>query len=107
MIDLRSDTVTRPSVAMRELMAKAEVGDDVYGEDPTVNSCKRRRAALLGKEGALFLPSGTQSNLTALLTHCRRGEEYIVGTLSHIRRRSGRGAPFWAAFRRIPFRLRL
>ena len=69
---------------MRELMAKAEVGDDVYGEDPTVNLLQETAAALLGKEAALFLPSGTQSNLTALLTHCRRGEEYIVGERYHI-----------------------
>ena len=64
-------------------------------------------AALLGKEAALFLPSGTQSNLTALLTHCRRGEEYIVGERYHIYAAEAAGAPFWAAFRRIPFRLRL
>ena len=69
---------------MRELMAKAEVGDDVYGEDPTVNLLQETAAALLGKEAALFFPSGTQSNLTALLTHCRRGEEYIVGERYHI-----------------------
>ena len=83
---------------MRELMAKAEVGDDVYGEDPTVNLLQETAAALLGKEAALFLPSGTQSNLTALLTHCRRGEEYIVGERYHIYAAERRGAPFGRPF---------
>ena len=79
MIDLRSDTVTRPSEAMRQAMARAEVGDDVYGDDPTVNALQDMAATLCGKEAALFLPTGTQANLVALLTHCQRGEEYIVG----------------------------
>ena len=82
-IDLRSDTVTRPSPAMRAAMAAAEVGDDVYGEDPTVNALEVKVAALLGKEAALFVPSGSQSNLIALLTHCQRGEEYLVGASYH------------------------
>lgn len=82
-IDLRSDTVTRPCTAMRESMANAEVGDDVYGDDPTVNALEAEGAKLSGKAAALFLPSGTQANLVALLSHCQRGEEYIVGQKAH------------------------
>jgi len=82
-IDLRSDTVTRPTPAMRKAMAGAEVGDDVYGDDPTVNRLEGLAAEILGTEAALFLPSGTQSNLCALLAHCERGDEYIVGQLAH------------------------
>lgn len=83
MIDLRSDTVTRPGRAMLEAMIAAPVGDDVYGDDPTVNELQRYAADLSGKEAALFLPTGTQANLVALLTHCERGEEYIVGQAAH------------------------
>ncbi|ROR11233.1 low-specificity L-threonine aldolase [Erwinia sp. JUb26] len=83
MIDLRSDTVTRPSRAMLEAMMTAETGDDVYGDDPTVNLLEAEAAELSGKEAALFLPTGTQANLVALLCHCQRGEEYIVGQLAH------------------------
>ena len=83
LIDLRSDTVTRPGAAMRAAMAAAEVGDDVYGDDPTVNRLQARAAELFGHEGALFAPSGTQTNLIALLTHCQRGDEYIVGQDAH------------------------
>jgi threonine aldolase len=83
LIDLRSDTVTRPSAAMRAAMAAAEVGDDVYGDDPTVNRLQARAAELFGHEAALYAPSGTQSNLIALLTHCQRGEEYLVGQEAH------------------------
>src|SRR5512140_1126319 len=83
LIDLRSDTVTRPSPGMRAAMAAAEVGDDVYGDDPTVNRLQARAAELFGHEAALFAPSGTQTNLIALLTHCQRGEEYMVGQESH------------------------
>lgn len=83
MMDLRSDTVTRPTPAMRDAMAKAEVGDDVFGDDPTVRELEETGAALLGKEAALFVASGTQSNLVALLTHCGRGDEYIVGQQAH------------------------
>lgn len=83
MIDLRSDTVTRPSRAMLEHMLAAPVGDDVYGDDPTVNELQRYAAELSGKEAALFLPTGTQANLVALLSHCERGEEYIVGQAAH------------------------
>jgi threonine aldolase len=83
-IDLRSDTVTKPTPEMREAMAEAEVGDDVYGDDPTVNRLEMLAAEMLGKEAALFVPSGTMGNLTALLVHCQRGHELIVGKLSHI-----------------------
>lgn len=83
MIDLRSDTVTRPGRNMRRYMMAAPVGDDVYGDDPTVNELQRFAAELSGKEAALFLPTGTQANLVALLSHCERGDEYIVGQGAH------------------------
>ena len=83
-IDLRSDTVTKPTPEMREAMAEAEVGDDVYGDDPTVNRLEEIAAEMLGKEAALFVPSGTMGNLIALLVHCQRGDEVIVGNQSHI-----------------------
>lgn len=83
-IDLRSDTVTQPSPQMREAMLRAELGDDVFGEDPTVNHLEELAATLTGKEAALFVASGTMGNLVALLTHCNRGEEAILGSLSHI-----------------------
>lgn len=83
MIDLRSDTVTRPGRAMLDAMMNAPVGDDVYGDDPTVNALQEAAAEMAGKEAALFLPTGTQANLVALLTHCQRGEEYIAGQLAH------------------------
>lgn len=82
-IDLRSDTVTQPSAEMRSAMARADVGDDVYGDDPTVNALQAEAVRLSGKEAALFLPTGTQANLVALLSHCQRGEEYIVGQQAH------------------------
>ena len=91
-IDLRSDTVTRPTPAMREAMAHAEVGDDVYGEDPTVNALQQRLADDLGFDAALFVPSGTQSNLLALMAHCARGDEYIVGMDAHTYKYEGGGA---------------
>ena len=84
MIDLRSDTVTLPSPEMREVIVKAEVGDDVYGEDPSVNQLEAESARLLGKEAALFIPSGTMGNLAAVLTHCERGSEIILGNKAHI-----------------------
>ncbi len=90
-IDLRSDTVTRPTIAMREAMLRAEVGDDVYGEDPTVNALQSRLAGELGFEAALFLPSGTQANLAALLAHCARGDEYLVGMEAHTYKYEGGG----------------
>lgn len=91
-IDLRSDTVTRPSLAMREVMAMAEVGDDVYGEDPTVNHLETLVADMLGKEAAIFVPTGTQSNLIAIMSHCERGDEYIVGQQAHTYQYEGGGA---------------
>jgi threonine aldolase len=91
-VDLRSDTVTRPTPAMRAAMAAAELGDDVFGDDPTVNALQERIAALLGKEAALFVPSGTQSNLVAVMSHCGRGDEYIVGQMAHTYRWEGGGA---------------
>ena len=83
-IDLRSDTVTQPTPEMREAMAEAEVGDDVYRDDPTVKRLEELAAEMLGKEAAIFVPSGTMGNLLALLVHCQRGDEVIVGNLSHI-----------------------
>ena len=91
-IDLRSDTVTRPTAAMRAAMARAEVGDDVYGEDPTVNRLEAFASEMLGKEAALFVASGTQSNLLGLMSHCERGEEYIVGQQAHTYKYEGGGA---------------
>lgn len=91
-VDLRSDTVTRPTPAMRAAMMAAEVGDDVFGDDPTVNALQARVAELLGKEAALFMPSGTQSNLCALMSHCQRGDEYLVGQGAHTYRYEGGGA---------------
>lgn len=84
LIDLRSDTVTPPTPEMRRAMARAEVGDDVFGDDPTVNRLQERAAALTGQEAGLFVASGTMGNLVALLTHCGRGHEVIVGASSHI-----------------------
>lgn len=92
MIDLRSDTVTRPTPAMRAAMASADVGDDVYGDDPTVNRLQTVAAERLDHEAALFMPTGTQSNLVALLVHCGRGDEYIVGADAHTYKWEGGGA---------------
>ena len=91
-IDLRSDTVTRPTAAMWDAMRAAELGDDVFGDDPTVNALQARIAAELGFEAALFMPTGTQSNLCALMSHCQRGDEYIVGQMAHTYRWEGGGA---------------
>ena len=91
-IDLRSDTVTLPTPAMRQAMAQAEVGDDVYGEDPTVNRLEALAAERLGKEAALFVSSGTQGNLLAVMTHCQRGDEYIVGQDAHTYKYEAGGA---------------
>src|SRR5947209_4132280 len=82
-VDLRSDTVTRPSAAMRQAMLEAELGDDVFGDDPTVNRLQERAAEIFGFEAALLFPSGTQSNLAALMSHCQRGDEVILGAESH------------------------
>lgn len=91
-IDLRSDTITQPTAAMRAAMAAAEVGDDVFGDDPSVNALQERIASMLGKEAALFVPTGTQGNLCALMAHCQRGDEYIVGQMAHTYRWEGGGA---------------
>jgi threonine aldolase len=82
-VDLRSDTVTWPTAAMRKAMAEAQVGDDVYGEDPTVNQLQEMGAALVGKEAGLFVASGTMGNLVAMLAHCGRGDEVILGNKAH------------------------
>ncbi len=91
-IDLRSDTVTRPSRAMREAMANAQLGDDVFGDDPTVNRLQAVAAERFGMEAGLFFPSGTQSNLAAVMAHCQRGEELIVGQEAHTYRYEAGGA---------------
>lgn len=92
-VDLRSDTVTRPSAGMRRAMAEAELGDDVFGDDPSVNRLQARAAEMLGFEQALLFPSGTQSNLAALMSHCGRGDEYLVGQEAHTYRfEAGGGA---------------
>lgn len=92
LIDVRSDTVTRPGKAMRAAMLDAAVGDDVYGDDPTVNELQALASDLSGHAAALFMPSGTQSNLVALLTHCQRGDEYIAGADAHTYKYEGGGA---------------
>lgn len=92
LVDLRSDTVTQPTLAMREAMMAAPVGDDVFGDDPSVNALQSRIAELLGFEAALFVPTGTQSNFCAILSHCQRGDEYIVGQQAHCYRWEGGGA---------------
>jgi len=91
-IDLRSDTVTKPSRRMKEYMINSAIGDDVYGEDPTVNELEDKMAKLTNKEAALFVTSGTQSNLLALLSHCQRGDEYICGQAAHLYRYEAGGA---------------
>ena len=101
-IDLRSDTVTRPTPAMRNAMAAAEVGDDVYGDDPTVKRLQKIAAEMLGTEAALFLPSGTQSNLCALLSHCERGDEYIVGQTAHTYMYEGGGGAVFGSIQPQP-----
>lgn len=91
-VDLRSDTVTQPTPAMREAMMAAPLGDDVFGDDPSVNALQSQLAEMLGFEAALFVPTGTQSNLCALMAHCQRGDEYIVGQMAHAYRWEGGGA---------------
>lgn len=102
LVDLRSDTVTQPTAAMREVMMTAPLGDDVFGDDPTVNALQDRIAALTGKEAALFMPSGTQSNLCGILAHCGRGDEYIVGQLAHTYRYEGGGAAVFGSVQPQP-----
>jgi threonine aldolase len=91
-VDLRSDTVTQPTDAMRKAMFDAPLGDDVFGDDPSVNALQEKVASMLGFEAALFMPTGTQSNLCGLMAHCQRGDEYIVGQSAHTYRYEGGGA---------------
>lgn len=100
--DLRSDTVTRPSDAMRKAIASAEVGDDVYNEDPSVTQLEATLAKMLGKEAAVFLPTGTQSNLVALMAHCNHGDEVIVGNSYHIYCDEAAGASVLAGISMCP-----
>ena len=101
-IDLRSDTVTRPTPGMLTAMSVAEVGDDVWGDDPTVNRLQALMAEMTQKPAALFFPSGTQSNLAALMSHCERGDEYIVGQMAHTYRWEGGGAAVLGSFQPQP-----
>ena len=101
-VDLRSDTVTKPSVGMRQAMLNADVGDDVYGEDPTATTLEAKAANLLKTESALFVTSGTQSNLLALLSHCQRGDEYIAGNQAHSYREEGGGGAVLASIQPQP-----
>ncbi len=102
MIDFRSDTVTKPTNDMRAKMLSAQVGDDVYGEDPTVNELENVTAKCMGKESAIFVSSGTQSNLLALLVHCERGDEYIVGQQGHTYKYEGGGAAVFGSIQPQP-----
>ena len=102
MIDLRSDTVTQPTRKMRSAMAGAVVGDDVYGDDPTVNQLESLVAEILGKEDAIYAASGTQSNLMAVLSHCERGDEYIVGQQAHTYKYEGGGAAVFGSVQPQP-----
>ncbi len=101
-VDLRSDTVTQPTPGMRAAMAAAPLGDDVFGDDPSVNALQDQIAALLGFEAALFVPTGTQSNLCAILSHCQRGDEYIVGQMQHCYRWEGGGAAVFGSVQPQP-----
>src|ERR671910_3878660 len=100
--DLRSDTVTRPSPGMRNAMHEAELGDDVFGDDPTVNRLQERTAETFGFEAALLFPTGTQSNLAALMSHCQRGEEVILGQEAHSYRYEAGGAAVLGAIQPQP-----
>uniref|UniRef100_C5CKE1 Threonine aldolase n=1 Tax=Variovorax paradoxus (strain S110) TaxID=543728 RepID=C5CKE1_VARPS len=102
LVDLRSDTVTQPTPAMREAMMAAPLGDDVFGTDPSVNALQEKIAALLGFEAALLVPTGTQSNLCAILSHCGRGDEYIVGQQAHCYRWEGGGAAVFGSVQPQP-----
>ncbi len=101
-VDLRSDTVTQPTGAMREAMAAAPLGDDVFADDPSVNALQEKIANMLGFEAALFVPTGTQSNLCAILSHCQRGDEYIVGQMQHSYRWEGGGAAVFGSVQPQP-----
>ena len=106
-IDLRSDTVTQPTAGMREAMLAAELGDDVYGEDPTVNRLEQRLARDLGLAAALFVPTGTMSNLLGLMAHCERGDEYIVGQQAHTYKYEGGGAAVLGSIQPQPLDMEL
>lgn len=101
-VDLRSDTVTQPTPAMRAAMLLAPLGDDVFGDDPSVNALQDQLAGMLGFEAALFVPTGTQSNLCAILAHCQRGDEYIVGQYAHCYRWEGGGAAVFGSVQPQP-----
>ena len=101
-VDLRSDTVTQPTAAMRAAMAAAPLGDDVFADDPSVNALQHKIADMLGFEAALFVPTGTQSNLCAILSHCQRGDEYIVGQMQHSYRWEGGGAAVFGSVQPQP-----
>ena len=101
-VDLRSDTVTQPTEAMRAVMQAAKLGDDVFGDDPSVNALQEKIAAMLGFEAALFVPTGTQSNLCGILSHCQRGDEYIVGQMAHAYRWEGGGAAVFGSVQPQP-----
>ncbi len=101
-VDLRSDTVTQPTAAMRAAMQDAPLGDDVFSDDPSVNALQEKIAALLGFEAALYVPTGTQSNLCAILSHCQRGDEYIVGQMQHCYRWEGGGAAVFGSVQPQP-----
>ena len=101
-VDLRSDTVTQPTAAMRQAMMAAPLGDDVFGDDPSVNALQDKIAAMLGFEAALFVPTGTQSNLCGVLSHCQRGDEYIVGQMQHCYRCEGGGAAVFGSVQPQP-----
>jgi threonine aldolase len=101
-VDLRSDTVTQPTPGMRAAMASAPLGDDVFGDDPSVNALQDKIAAMLGFEAALFVPTGTQGNLCAILSHCQRGDEYIVGQMQHCYRWEGGGAAVFGSVQPQP-----
>ncbi len=102
LVDLRSDTVTRPTAAMRQAMIEAPLGDDVFGDDPSVNALQSQIAEMLGFEAALFVPTGTQSNFCAILAHCQRGDEYIVGQQAHCYRWEGGGAAVFGSVQPQP-----
>lgn len=101
-VDLRSDTVTQPTAGMRQAMMAAKLGDDVFDDDPTVHALQQRIADLTGKQAALFMPSGTQSNLCGILAHCGRGDEYIVGQMAHTYRYEGGGAAVFGSVQPQP-----
>ena len=101
-VDLRSDTVTQPTAAMRAAMHAAPLGDDVFGDDPSINALQAQIAELLGFEAAMFVPTGTQSNLCAILSHCQRGDEYIVGQMAHAYRWEGGGAAVFGSVQPQP-----